>query len=197
MNGTVREAIRAGADGSWLLGEGTAWARDPESAEAPAIAIAWTRGLLLPTWTTAAHGPAWLVAARSDDALCALMAPLLALGLLALPRDARGDALRLAPSGFDAATRAAFLRIRELERPAPGVVELAGDVWSTLRRLSDAPVSARTRVVSAVMSVLGTVLAWELDVLADGPPVLATLQVHGDARALAAWGLAQIAEASA
>lgn len=195
MTATVREALRAGIDRSVLLGDATAWARDGSNADAPAIALAWTRGLLLPAWTSASHGPAWRAAIHSDPALHRLVAPLLALGLLALPRDERSEALRAVPADIEAATRAAFLDIRQQERPAPAVVELAGGVWAALRRLAEVPVSDRTRLVSAALAVLGSVLAWELDVLADAPPVVVGIRDHADATALAAWWIAQIAEA--
>lgn len=194
MTPTVREALRAGLDRGVLLGDATAWARDGANTDAPPIAIAWTRGLLLPAWSSASHGPAWRAAIQSESALHRLIAPLLALGLLALPRDERSDALRTLPRDLDAATRAAFLSVRTQERPAPAVVELAGSAWVVLRRLANTSLTDRTRVVSAAIAVLGSVLAWELDVLADSPPVVVRVHEHVNASALAAWWLAQIPE---
>lgn len=161
--------------------------------DAPAFALAYRFGMLGDSLATSPLAPRWLDAARDLSAFHALVAPVFALGLLALPRDDRSGVLRGAPDGLEPATRSAFLAIRELPRPDADVLATASSVWRALSQLRTTPSSPRVLAVSALLVALAPALPYELDALSDGPPFVLPCAKTCAAGALAAWWLANLA----
>lgn len=149
-------------------------------------AAAWSYGAVHPAWADwdSALVRRWRAALRSDADLAALVAPLLAAALYALPRDSRSTRLAQAPPLVDGPVREAFARLRD-RRPDPSIATASDRAWTGLLAARG---TSRTRVAASLVAALAPLYVAELDALShEVPPSLPVPPDEDAARALLVW----------